>query len=253
MWPVHRLKARPKAASFSSPTRSPTCATGSRPSASSRVGAPPRDGGIGHVVHLSSEGAQNRTDHGPVSGLGLIEHALDAVASETGAAVRHLRPTFFMENVEAQLGAIAGMGAVFFPVPPATTTRMIATRDIAARAADLLRDLSWTGTGVVALHGPAALSYADAARVLTDGLGRPVEARQVPRGALVAQFVGMGASPGYAAGLVTLYEAIGTDAYSADPRTDASTTPTTLGAYVADTLRPMFDAMAAPDASPAGA
>lgn len=204
-----------------------------------------RANGIGHVVHLSSEGAQNRTDHGPVSGLGLIEDALDALASETGAAVRHLRPTFFYENFEAQLGAIAGMGAVFFPVPPQTTTGMIATRDIAARAAELLLDLSWTGTGIVALHGPAHLSYTEAARVLSDGLGRPVDVQQVPREALVGQFVGMGASPDYAAGLVTLYEAIGSDAYSADPRTPDTATPTTLDAYVADTLRPMFDAMQA--------
>ena len=199
--------------------------------------------GIGHVVHLSSEGAQNRTDHGPVSGLGIIEAALDVVAAETGAAVRHLRPTFFYENFEAQLGAIAGMGAVFFPVPPATTTGMIATRDIAAKAADLLLDLSWTGTGVVVLHGPAHLSYAEAARILTDGLGRPVAAQQVPREALVGQFVSMGASPDYAAGLVTLYEAIGRDTYSIDPRTPDTATPTTLDAYVADTLRPMLDAM----------
>ena len=141
--------------------------------------------GIGHVVHQSSEGAQNRTDHGPVSGLGIIEEALDVVAAETGAAVRHLRPTFFYENFEAQPGAIAGMGAVFSPVPPATTTGMTATRDIAAKAADLLLDVSWTGTGVVALLGPAHLSYAEATRILADGLGRPVAEQQVPREALV--------------------------------------------------------------------
>ena len=60
----------------------------------------------------------------------------------------------------------------------------------------------------------------------------------------------MGASPDYAAGLVTLYEAIGSDGYSSNPRTPDTTTPTTLDAYVADTLRPTFAAMPAPDASP---
>lgn len=53
----------------------------------------------------------------------------------------------------------------------------------------------------------------------------------------------MGASPDYAAGLVTLYEACGRDTYSIDPRTPDTATPTTLDAYVADTLRPMLDSL----------
>ncbi len=197
--------------------------------------------GIGHVVHLSSEGAQNRTDFGPVSGLGRIEAALDA----TGAAVRHLRPTFFQENFETQLGGIAGAGAVFFPVPETTTTGMVATRDIADRAAALLTDRSWTGRGVVPLYGPEDLSYAAAARILSDGLGREVRVQQVPPEALVGQFTSMGASADFAEGLVRLYTRIGTDGYRDDPRTPDSTTPTALHTYVADTLRPAFDAMTA--------
>ena len=203
--------------------------------------------GIGHVVHLSSEGAQNRTDFGPVSGLGRIEAALDA----TAAAVRHLRPTFFHENFEAQLGGIVGAGAVFFPVPETTTTGMIATRDIAARAADLLSDLSWTGRGVVPLLGPEDLSYAAAAAILSAGLGREVRAQQVPPEALIAQLTSMGATPDAAASLTRLYTRIGTDGYRDrdDARTPDATTPTALATYVADTLRPMFDAMTAAQGS----
>ena len=194
---------------------------------------------IGHVVHLSSEGAQDRDGHGPVSGLGRVEAALDA----TGAAVRHLRPTFFFENFEAQLGAIAQAGAVFFPAPPETTTGMIATRDIAARAADLLQVPSWSGRQAVPLHGPRDLSYADAAAVLADALGRPVAAQQIPGEAVAQQFRGMGATDDWANGLVTLYTRIGAPGYSSDPRTPDSTTPTELSVYVADTLRPMLEAM----------
>ncbi len=201
-----------------------------------------RENEIARVVHLSSEGAQDRDGHGPVSGLGRVEAALDAVAGETGAAVRHLRPTFFQENFEAQIGAITQAGAVFFPLPPDTRTGMIATRDIAAAAADLLVDDAWTGVEIVPLHGPGDLSYAEAAEILSDGLGRPVGAQQVPEEALLQQFLGMGASPDVARGVVTLYTRIGTPGYSGDARTDASTTPTELATYVADTLRPMVEA-----------
>ena len=199
--------------------------------------------GIGHVVHLSSEGAQERSGHGPVSGLGRIEDALDG----TGAAVRHLRPTYFMENFEEQLGPILQAGAVFFPVPDTTTTGMIATRDIAAVAADLLLDLRWSGREVLTLQGPRDLSYVEAARVLSDGLGREVTAQQVPEAALKGQLQGMGATEAWADGLVELYTKIGTEGYADTPRSEATTTPTTLETYVADTLRPMLDGVAEGD------
>ena len=204
-----------------------------------------RANGIGHVVHLSSDGAQKRSGHGPVSGVGRIEDALDA----TGAAVRHLRPTFFMENFEHQLGAIAGAGAVFFPQPPDTSTGMIATRDIAAVAAELLLDLSWRGQEVVTLLGPRNYTYAEAAAVLAAGLGRDIRAEQVPAEAVAQQYAGMGATPAWAQGFVDLYTNVGLPGYADTSRTAATTTPTTLDTYVADTLRPMIDAMAAPDAA----
>ncbi|MEM1125853.1 MAG: NAD(P)H-binding protein [Bacteroidota bacterium] len=192
--------------------------------------------GIGHVVHLSSQGAHHRDGMGPVSGLGRVEEALDA----TEAAVRHLRPTFFMENFEAQLGAIQQAGAVFFPAPPETTTGMIATQDIARTAADWLIDRSWQGTDIVPLHGPRDYSYAEAAAVLTEALGRPVRAQQVPPEAVREQVLGYGASPDYADALVTLYTRIGRPEYVGSPRSAATTTPTTLETYVRTTLRPML-------------
>ena len=194
--------------------------------------------GIGHVVHLSSEGAQDRDGHGPVSGLGRIEDALDA----TAAAVRHLRPGFFFENFEAQIPAIQNAGAVFFPMPPSTTTGMIATADIAAVAADLLLDRSWTGKASVLLQGPRDLSYAEAAEILSDALGREVGVQQVPPDALGQQLDGMGATPEWVDGLVTLYTSIGTDGYRDEGRTPESTTPTELGDWARRSLRPMVEA-----------
>ena len=200
--------------------------------------------GIGHVVHLSSDGAQNRDDHGPVSGLGRIEEALD----QTDAAVRHLRPGFFFENFEAQIPPIADAGAVFFPKPPETTTGMIATADIAARAADLLADLSWSGRGVVPLLGPEDLSYAQAAEILSGALDRPVAAQQVPPAALREQIAGMGASDEWADGMVTLYTRIGTPGYSGAERAPESTTPTPLADWARQSLRPMVEGFAAQNA-----
>lgn len=200
-----------------------------------------RANGIGHVVNLSSEGAQDHEAYGPVSGLGRVEAALNA----TDAAVRHLRPTFFFENFAEQLGAILEAGAVFFPVPTSRTTGMIATHDIAARAADLLLDRSWDGQAVVGLHGPRDLSYDEAAEILSDALDRSVEAQQVPPEAIAAQFGQMGASPAWIAGFIDLYTAIGEDGYRAEPRTAATTTPTELGDWARANLRSMVSAATA--------
>ena len=201
-----------------------------------------RANGIGHVVSLSSEGAQERSAFGPVSGLGRVEAALDAVAEEAGAAVRHLRPTFFFENFEAQIPALRDAGTVFFPVPTSRTTGMIATADIAERAADLLLGRSWSGTEVVPLYGPRDLSYDEAAEVLSDALGRPVRAQQVPPEAVREQLAGMGAPAAWAEALTALYVAIGDEGFRAHPRSAASTTPTELGEWAQQSLRPMVEA-----------
>ncbi len=193
--------------------------------------------GIARVVHVSSEGAQDRDAHGPVSGLGRIESILDA----TGTAVRHLRPTFFMENFKQQIPAIQNAGSVFFPVPPTTTTGMIATGDIAQIAVDLLTT-EWSGVEVVPLHGARDYSYDQAAAILSGALGRDVTAQQVPPDTLRQQFAGMGATPDWQQGLVDLYTSIGAPGYGTDPRTDSSTTPTSLEAWALGTFAPMLAA-----------
>jgi uncharacterized protein YbjT (DUF2867 family) len=194
--------------------------------------------GIGHVVNLSSEGAQNHEAYGPVSGLGRIEAALDA----TQAAVRHLRPTFFFENFVDMAGGIREAGALFFPAPPDRTTGMIATADIARRAADLLLDLSWTGREIVPLYGPRDYSYVEAAQVLSGATGHPIQAQQVPKEATVGQMQQLGAPAGWAEGLADLYAAIGDDGYREHPRDEASTTPTPLSDWAREHLKPVLDA-----------
>ncbi len=192
--------------------------------------------GIGHVVNLSSQGAHQAEGLGPVSGLHTVEQAIDG----TDAAVVHLRPGFFMENFLAQLDGIRSAGAVFFPAPPTTTTAMIATRDIAEAAAPLLRDRTWSGRRVLGLHGPRDYTYDEAARVLSDVLGREVRVQQVPVEGVIGQFKGFGASDDWARGMAELYSRIGHPDYYAgtEPRTDETTTPTTLRDWAERALRP---------------
>ncbi len=125
---------------------------------------------IPHVVHLSSVGADLPEGTGPVVGLYEVEQQLNA----TTANVAHLRPAYFMENTLGQIGAIAQAGSLFTTFDGDTRFPMIATADIAARAADLLDARDWTGTRIVELMGAEEVSYNQVAAALSEVLGKPL-------------------------------------------------------------------------------
>ena len=72
---------------------------------------------------------------GPVLGLHHLEQKLNQIP---GANVLYLRAGYFMENTLPQVNAIHQMGVVATPLRPDLKIPMIATRDIAAAAADAL-------------------------------------------------------------------------------------------------------------------
>src|SRR5262245_61342980 len=105
-------------------------------------------------VHLSSFGAQNRSDAGPVSGLGRQEERLEAIA---GLAVLHLRPAFFMENLFSFVPMMK-QGFISTPMQPDLPMPWIATRDIGAVAAEELLELRFRGHSTRELLGPRDLT-----------------------------------------------------------------------------------------------
>ena len=188
-----------------------------------------------HVVNISSAGAQ-LDNAGPVSGLGAIERRLNEVAEN----VIHLRPGFFMDNYLSDVESIKRDGAVYSLVPGDLPFPMIATQDIGDVAAELLLEAGWGGQSVRGLHGPEDLTFAGAARILSDSIGRPVEHIQITPDQATQAFLGFGASPGFAKALVDMYQALARPGALADPRTRQTTTPTTLGEWSDANLRPLF-------------
>jgi uncharacterized protein YbjT (DUF2867 family) len=127
--------------------------------------------GVPRVVNISSIGAHLADGTGPIAGL----HDVEGHFGRTEAAVTHLRPGFFMENYLEHLDSIHQHGAVFLPCAGTTAVDMIATVDIAAEAARILRDESWSGQRVVELVGPAPTTFDDAARSIGEAIGREVK------------------------------------------------------------------------------
>ena len=196
-----------------------------------------RKNGIPRVVNLSSIGAQMPSGTGPVAGLHQVENTLN----ETGASITHLRPGYFMENHLFSLQSIREAGSVFLPVGADVRTPMVATQDVAAVALTCLLDSSRKGQRVEGIHGPADLSFGEAASIVGEAIGRPVRHVQVSPEDAVNAFLGMGATPDVAAKYVEMYQAFGTGRLNvAEPRTQETTTPTTLFEFAVASIKPLL-------------
>src|SRR5690606_27638206 len=122
-----------------------------------------------------------------------------------GAAFRGLAMPSFMENTLRQAGPIGKEGLFFGPIRPDRKLPFTATRDMAAVAARLLGDASWSGQEEVPVRGPQNLSFDDQAAIISDVIGREVRYRRISFDRFKQQFLDRGASASFAQGYVDMY------------------------------------------------
>ncbi len=191
---------------------------------------------VKRVVAVSGLGRGIAADAGPVT----AAFAMEAEIEKTGVDFRALWCPGFMENTLSQLEPLKHQGIFFGAFPPDLKTPFVATRDIAASAAKLLLDKSWTGQGGLAVLGPENLSLNDMAAIMTEVLGKPVRFQQIPGEALKAQLIQHGANEVLAQGLVNMYAAKADGLDNAEPRTAENTTPTAFRQWCEEVLKPAF-------------
>lgn len=143
-----------------------------------RVAARAAAHGIGRVVVLSSVGAHNRDTEGHLGPVGAMLDVEDAFRAAV-PSVLALRPAFFMENLLREVDTLRATGSFFTVVPADVAFPMVATADIARRAADALLDPTWAGAVYRGVHGPRDVSYGELARLTAAATGQPVQAVQV--------------------------------------------------------------------------
>jgi NAD(P)H dehydrogenase (quinone) len=106
--------------------------------------------------------------------------------------ITFLRPGWFMENTAWDVAGARDLGVLnAFLQPRERAIPMVATRDVAHAAADLLAE-PFEGRRVVELEGPARVSPADIAATLGRLLGREVLVHDVPRATWDALFRSQG-------------------------------------------------------------
>ncbi|MFJ9552563.1 NAD(P)H-binding protein [Nocardiopsis sp. NPDC101807] len=191
--------------------------------------------GIRRVVFLSSVGAERRSGAGEIDGLARTEQLLDG----TDADVTHLRCGFFFSNLLMELDSIRS-GAIRVVLPVDHPMPWVAPRDIAEVAVGRLLNPGWTGRVVQAVHGPADLSWEQAAAVVTDVTGRPVRAERIADERMRDTLAGAGLGPGLVEAVMGMSTGLRDGFRPEQSRTAATTTPTTLAAWCQDELRPLL-------------
>jgi uncharacterized protein YbjT (DUF2867 family) len=192
--------------------------------------------GVGRVIGISALG--RGTSAARNAGLVTASLAMDDLIAATGVSYRALTMPSFMDNVLRQVEPIKSKGVFFSPVDGNRKLPTCATRDIAAAAARLLLDVSWSGVGHAAVLGPEDLSFNDMAAIISDVLATPVRFQQVSLEAFKASFIERGASNAFAQGMTDMMQAKNEGLDNAEPRTPENTTPTSFRQWCKEVLKP---------------
>jgi uncharacterized protein YbjT (DUF2867 family) len=195
-----------------------------------------RSHGVGQVVGVSALGRGLAVARN--AGLVTASLAMDDLIASTGVSYRALTMPSFMDNILRQIEPIKSRGMFFSPMSGDRKLPTCATRDIAAVAAKLLLDPSWSGQGSVPVLGPEDLSFNDMAQIMSEMLGKRVRFQQISLEAFKARLIEQGVSEAMAQGVVDMTGAKNEGLDNAEPRTPQSTSPTSFRHWCEEVLKP---------------
>ena len=186
--------------------------------------------GVSHVVNLSSQGADLPRGTGPILGLHDQEIRLNALR---GVQVLHLRPTYFMENLLANVPLIHGQGFAGSAVRGDLKFAMIATADIAERVAGHLLARDFTVTSIRDLLGQRDLSMKEAFTIIGRRIGiLDLAYRQFTYDEFSQALLDTGMSRDVSRLFVEMSDALNRGLFAVNrPRNADNTTPTTIETF----------------------
>ncbi|MFE6872089.1 NAD(P)H-binding protein [Kitasatospora sp. NPDC057692] len=203
--------------------------------------------GVGHVVGVSALG--RGTPQAALAGLVTASLAVDDLIAGSGASYRALANPSFFENLLEEAASIRQDGVFTDTAAADRPAPMVAAADIAATAAGLLLDRSWTGVDSVPVLGPQDLSPEDLARIMTEELGRPVRYRRQTLDELRSELLGYGLDEAFVEGMVDMKRAKDQGLDAVAGRSPQAVPATGFAQWCAQTLKPAV--LAAPEAADA--
>ncbi len=192
--------------------------------------------GVKRVVAITALG--RGTPWADKAGYVTASLAMDDLIAASGVALRGLANPSFMDNIVRQAQAIKNQGKFFSPIAGDRKLPTVATRDIAAAAARLLLDESWSGVDEVPLLGPEDLSFNDMAEIISDVIGKEVRFVQTTFDAYKERFVSFGMTDAMAQGMTDMAWAKNKGLDNAVARTAENSTPTSFRQWCEEVLKP---------------
>src|SRR5260221_6253112 len=182
--------------------------------------------GVKRVVGISALG--RGTPAAAHAGLVTASLKMDDLIASAGVHYRAVTNPSFMDNLLRQVELIKSQGIFSLPIAGDLKQPSASTRDIAATAAQLLLDRSWTGVGSVPVLGPEDLSYNDMATIISAMLGNPVRIQVIPTDAFKAELLQRDMSEAMTQATLDPCVAYDHGLDTAESRTPQSATPTSF-------------------------
>lgn len=192
--------------------------------------------GVDHVVGVSALG--RGTSLADRAGLVTASLAVDDLIASAGVAYRALANPSFFENLLEEADSLRDNGVFTDTVDGDREAPLVAAADIAAVAAGLLLDRSWTGVDSVPVLGPQDLSPNDLARIMTEQFGRPIRYERESLDDLRTNLLGYGLNEDFVQGMVDMKRAKDNGLDNGVTRTPDTGSPTTFEQWCAETLEP---------------
>ena len=196
--------------------------------------------GVGRVVAVTALG--RGTPWADRAGYVTGSLAMDDLIAASGVGLRALCNPSFMDNTIRQVPSIRDQGMFFSPIAGDRKLPTVATRDIAAAAARLLLDASWTGFEEVPLLGPEDLSFDDMAEIMSAVLGKEVRFQRTTFEAYKERFASFGMSDAMAQGMTDMAWAKNEGLDNGVQRTPENSTPTSFLQWADEVLKPAVTA-----------
>lgn len=210
--------------------------------ASEAISTAAKKAGLQYAVSLSSVGANAPARTGPILGLHHLEKKLNAVERLN---VLHLRPAYFFENLLPGISMIQMMGIFGGPLKRDLKIPMIATRDIAAYAAERLLKLDFSGKQTQDLLGERNLSMGEVVAIMVKALGKPdLRYVQFPYDEVEKVLIQSGTPPKTATLFTEMFRAFNEGVVKpTEARSAKNTTTTSIESFVREKFVPTYQAM----------
>ncbi len=199
---------------------------------------------VPRVVVLSSLGAQHDKKTGPILAVHDLEQKL---ATVEGKSFLVLRPAAFMENLLMLTGLLKSMGFLAGGIKGSMKMPMIAARDIGEVAANALLAGEFSGTEILELHGQRDICFEEAAGAIGAEIGKSKLSYQTFPNFMVEQALKQMGLPSKTAALMTEMTQAANDGRlnPTQPRSEKTTTPTSIEAWAKEIFVPAYNAKTA--------